>query len=175
MDALTAEGLVLFSKCYRTRLVWRSWTHENTSTGAYSGKHHLIPETGTFTKTKPDLRCYRKLLARPLPGVVCQIQAGGMGSVGKRGCGGKQFKRSCPQKRPYCYPDAIVRTTSYSDDSVTMTKIQQKISGYFRSLDGAKIFCRIRSYLSTCRKQGMNLSQALRMVFRGEPPDFSSP
>ena len=66
-------------------------------------------------------------------------------------------------------------TNNVAENDIRMTKVQQKISGCFRSLDGAKIFCRIRSYLSTCRKQGMNLSQALQRVFRGEPPDFSSP
>ncbi|MCK6466874.1 MAG: MT-A70 family methyltransferase [Candidatus Brocadia sinica] len=105
-------GWILFSKCYRTRLVWCSRAYENASTGADSGKHHLIPEEGAFTKTKSDLRSYRKLLARSLPGVVRQIQAGGMGSVRKRRCGGKQFTWSCPKKRPYCSPDEIVRTTS---------------------------------------------------------------
>ncbi len=66
-------------------------------------------------------------------------------------------------------------TNNLAENDIRMTKVQQKISGCFRSLDGAKIFCRIRSYLSTCRKRGMNLSQALQMVFRREPPDFSSP
>jgi Transcriptional activator, adenine-specific DNA methyltransferase len=80
--------------------------------GADTGKHHLIPEEGAFTKTKSDLRCYRKLLAWSLPGVVRQIQAGGMGSVGKRGCGEKQFTWSCTKKGPWCQSDEIVRTTS---------------------------------------------------------------
>lgn len=64
-------------------------------------------------------------------------------------------------------------TNNLAENDIRMTKVQQKISGCFRSLDGAKIFCRIRSYLSTCRKQGVNLSQALQMVFRGELPDFA--
>ncbi len=58
------------------------------------------------------------------------------------------------------------------ENDIRMTKVQQKISGCFRSMDGAKIFCRVRSYLSTCRKQGMNSSNALDILFRGELPEF---
>jgi len=64
-------------------------------------------------------------------------------------------------------------TNNLGENDIRMTKVQQKISGCFRSLDGAKIFCRIRSYLSTCRKQGVSLSRALAMLFRGELPDFA--
>jgi transposase len=42
-------------------------------------------------------------------------------------------------------------------------------------LDGAKIFCRIRSYLSTCRKQGLTASTALRLLFEGKRPPFMAP
>ncbi len=63
-------------------------------------------------------------------------------------------------------------TNNLSENDIRMTKVQQKISGCFRSMKGAKIFCRVRSYLSTCRKQEIKSSQALEILFRGELPDF---
>jgi len=56
--------------------------------------------------------------------------------------------------------------------ALSMTKVQQKISGCFRSMEGAKIFCLVRSYLSTCRKRGLSATQALTLLFQGKNPDF---
>ena len=63
-------------------------------------------------------------------------------------------------------------TNNQGENDLRMTKVQQKISGCFRSMDGAKIFCRVRSYLSTCRKQGISASEALSLLFQGKSPDF---
>jgi len=63
-------------------------------------------------------------------------------------------------------------TNNQGENDLRMTKVQQKISGCFRSMEGAKIFCRVRSYLSTCRKRGITATQALTLLFQGKNPDF---
>jgi transposase len=50
-----------------------------------------------------------------------------------------------------------------------MSKLQQKISGCFRTEQGADIFCRIRGYISTLRKQGHQLLPALYSLFTDDP------
>jgi len=47
--------------------------------------------------------------------------------------------------------------------------VHVSISGTFRSVDGATAFCRIRSYLSTMRKQSHSMLVALSAVIAGQP------
>jgi len=63
-------------------------------------------------------------------------------------------------------------TNNLGENDIRMTKVQQKISGCFRSEEGAKFFCRIRSYISSCRKQDISSTMALGLLFKGELPDF---
>ena len=56
-----------------------------------------------------------------------------------------------------------------AERDVRMIKVKQKISGAFRTHTGADIFCSIRSYISTVRKQGYSIIQAISDVFRGQP------
>ncbi len=50
-----------------------------------------------------------------------------------------------------------------------MIKVRLKISGCFRTLDGAKKFARIRGYLSTSRKNGHNLLDAISQAYQRNP------
>lgn len=63
-------------------------------------------------------------------------------------------------------------TNNRGERDLRMQKVQQKISGCFRTLRGAEDFCLIRSYISTCRKQGVHPMEALRLLFAGDKPTF---
>ncbi len=56
-----------------------------------------------------------------------------------------------------------------AERDLRMLKVQQKVSGCFRSDDGAAAFVRLRGYLSSLRKQGVALLAALETVIAGQP------
>ena len=56
-----------------------------------------------------------------------------------------------------------------AERDIRMMKLKQNISDGFRSKEGAQIFCRIRGYLSTLKKQKHNLLHALEQTFLGKP------
>jgi transposase len=60
-------------------------------------------------------------------------------------------------------------TNNQAERDLRMIKVQQKVSGTFRSTQGATSFCIIRSYLATMRKQGRSMLGAMAAVFAGTP------
>ncbi|MFL5656714.1 MAG: transposase [Ktedonobacteraceae bacterium] len=98
--------------------------------------------------------------------------------VPKRGGRGKQstaknllddLLRRAEQVLAFLDDLSIPFTNNQAERDLRMVKVQQKISGTFRSDAGATTFCRIRSYLSTMRKQGHGMLTALAAVFAGQP------
>jgi transposase len=60
-------------------------------------------------------------------------------------------------------------TNNLAERDIRMVKLQQKISGCWRTLDGAQAFLTVRSYMATARKHGVNPLAALRRLFEGDP------
>ena len=54
-----------------------------------------------------------------------------------------------------------------AERDLPIIKLNEKISGVFRSVEGAENFCRIRSYIQTVKKNGLNVIEALKNAFLG--------
>ncbi len=64
---------------------------------------------------------------------------------------------------------AVAFDNNQAERDVRMVKLQQKISGCFRTLAGARAFCAVRSYLQTAAKHGVGQLDALTRLFNGNP------
>jgi len=76
----------------------------------------------------------------------------------------------------FMYDLEVPFDNNLAERDLRMIKVQQKISGLFRTMAGAELFCKIRSFISTVKKQGLNVIESIHQVMIGNQIylDFAS-
>ncbi len=132
-------------------------------------KGKLINET----VIKKYERMYKKILgegfkANPPPKEE-KIKKRGRKKKGKVLCLLERMRDYQSEVLAFMYDPAVPFDNNLAERDIRMVKVQQKISGCFRSQYGAEQFCIIRSFISTVKKQGLNVIESISEILKGNP------
>lgn len=103
----------------------------------------------------------------PLP----QNQQGRRGRIAKSKARNllERFREHASEMLRFCCDFSIPFANNVAEQALRMMKVKQKISGCFRSSEGAEGFALIRSYIDTVRKQGLSIWESLKSAMLANP------
>lgn len=69
----------------------------------------------------------------------------------------------------FAFVEAVPFTNNLAERDLRPAKVKQKVSGGFRTVQGANVYARLQAVISTCRKQERNVFALLRNLFAYQP------
>lgn len=136
---------------------------------------HAARDAGRAALHPKDLRAlhdrYDALItagqaANPLP---ARTGKPGAPKLGKTGALLKRLDTRREEVLRFACDLRVPFTNNQAERDLRMAKLQMKISGCWRTRQGADTFCALRSYLSTVRKNGVAVLDALTDLLTGNP------
>ncbi|HET7623352.1 MAG TPA: IS66 family transposase [Gemmatimonadaceae bacterium] len=140
---------------------------DSTDRARERGQRQLEPEVLRYYEQRYQALLQEGDLAEPPPG-----KAGRRGGPRVRTPGRNLVERLRAQRDAvlcFLYDFSVPFDNSEAERDLRMMKVDGKISGGFRTREGARHFATIRGYLNTARKQGHSALEALRDLFAGHP------
>lgn len=120
-----------------------------------------------------ELNPERHTRRRAAPGAEAKQGRGGIPQSEARKLAAR-LERRRPEVLRFMTDFSVPFDNNQAERDLRMVKLQQKIGGCFRSREGARQFCRLRSLISTARKQGQAVLESIERLLRGQQLTLTS-